>query len=133
MRRLTLLATAIAISFTAVPASFAAGPKTDDCGRDKHCTTQQHDNNSDKKQPDKTQTRAAPAQQSHTQQQPATQSAHKNPARGDSGRDATRVTRNDKSKFGPAPYHNVDDHLVLVDSSTLRIMSVLGLTSVMTR
>ncbi|WP_147385931.1 RcnB family protein [Paracoccus sp. JM45] len=156
MRRTTLLATAIALSFSTVPAAFADGPKSDECGRDQHCTQQetqgnQRDQHSDHKDADKADkkapSRAAPAQQSRAQPTPAQPSrsqqvaphqdakaeAHKAPSRGANGANGPRVTRNDHSKFGPAPrgqeYRSVDDHLVLVDSNTKRIVTVLGLMS----
>jgi Ni/Co efflux regulator RcnB len=149
MRRTTLLATAIAISFSAVPAAFADNPKSDQCGRDQHCTQQQtqgnqRDDHSDHKDADKAEkkapSRTAPAQESRAPQsrtQPAAQrheaktEAYRAPSRGEDGANGPRVTRNQNSKFGAAPrgqeYRSVDDHLVLVDSNTKRIVTVLGL------
>lgn len=136
MRYLTLLATAAALSFTAVPASFADNAKSDQCGRDRHCSQSQDQGNQHSDRKDIGDKSPARAQESRNRQiaqhnTPTKTQARKAPARGGDGAHGARVTRNANSKFGPAPrgqeYRLVDDHLVLVDSNSKRIQSVLGL------
>lgn len=138
MRRLILVATAAAITLAAAPESFAQSRQAPD----PECRTGQHGQQSDCT-PDprdnrKAQPRAeAPRGNQQARNEPQARPAEPAPSRpntprvGEPARNGQPFMRAGNSRFKAPPrgqeYRVVNEHLVLVDSQTLRIVTVLGL------
>lgn len=131
MRRLTMLATAAAVIFATMPEAYAQSgtpQKTEVsvCERGKPDCIRQ-DGKSGAPKP------AAAANEAQNPDAPTNKPEGKiarAPKAGDSGRDGKPFLRGSDSRFKAPPhgqeYRVVDDRLVLVDSKTLKIVTVLG-------
>ena len=139
MKPLIALMAAVAISLASFPAAFAETRVRNDCppgqqscsdtsargpvtkpGKAGHEKGGQEKVGQDRNKPGKA------AQKSG-------KSAHAGPKKGESGRGGQPFQRASNSRFQPPPhgqeYRVVNEHLVLVDSQSLKIVAVLGVLS----
>ncbi|MAM41109.1 hypothetical protein [uncultured Paracoccus sp.] len=154
MRRLTLLATATAILCATMPAAYARNaaptqPAAETCQRDNPDCARQNQKAGKNQKAGQGQKATAPAKSGQSPQksgQPAQTQARSDkavktathaPRAGDNGKAGKPFQRSANSRFKAPPkgeeYRVVDDHLVLVDSNTMKIVTVLGLLSALSK
>lgn len=122
MRRLILTTAAVAVTLAMTPAAFAQSHDRQNCPPNQRTCVQQEAGrpgnapHSDAGKPGK-----------------ALETRNKAPRIGDSGRGGQGFQRASNSRFKAPPrgqeYRVVNEHLVLVDSRTLKIVTVVGLLS----
>lgn len=121
MRRLIIATAAVATLLAAAPASFAQSRGGQQCPpNQRNCVQQDSPRPGNQEQ----RPRAGRADQAAQPGRPA-------PRIGENGRGGRQFERASSSRFKAPPrgqeYRVVNDHLVLVDSNTLKIVTVLGL------
>lgn len=123
MHRMILAAAAATLTLTAASAGLAQARVTVDCAPGQRSCVQQEPQ----------QQRANAPRQDAQGATPSTRRDTPAPRIGESGRSGQHFQRAQNSRFNTAPrgqeYRVVNDHLVLVHSRTLAIVSVVGLLS----
>ncbi|MFE3837250.1 hypothetical protein [Pseudogemmobacter sonorensis] len=122
MRRLLMIASAAAITLASVPAGYAQSQSgfrdRDQCQRGQQSCVLSPEGRGDRG--------GQGAGQGESRATP-----HSNPRAGDNGRNGQPFQRATNSRFKAPPrgqeYRVVNEHLVLIDSDTLKIVTVLGL------
>lgn len=122
MRRLLMIASAAAITLASVPAGYAQSRNSDRCPRGQDSCVMD---------------RTTPAQARRTGSSAERRDGHRQgahratPRPGENGRGGQRFERAGSSRFKAPPrgqeYRVINEHLVLVDSNTLKVVTVLGL------
>lgn len=122
MRRLIMIASAAAITLATVPASHAQTRNATQCPRGQQSCALADES------------RAGPGQRETVPQRKVEDRADANrpsPRPGENARSGRPFQRADNSRFNAPPrgqeYRVVNEHLVLVDSDTLKVVTVLGL------
>lgn len=126
MRHLIIATAAVAVTLVMVPASFAQSRDKPNCPPNQQ-TCVQDDIGRPGSQPQ------PQPQHDARKHGKVAETRHKVPRIGDNGRGGQNFHRAQNSRFKAPPrgqeYRVVNEHLVLVDSKTLRIVTVVGLLS----
>jgi len=148
MKRFVILATAAATMFGSVSVSQAQSRNNDACRPgETRCEQQQgqkpgqnQGQNQGQQQGQRTQAERTPErapERPAAQKRPEPQQRIASPRAGDNGKNGRPYQRAKNSRFKEPPrgqeYRVVNDHLVLVDSRTSKVVSVLGLLDTLLR